>query len=97
MLVTFGIHSIGFSQVESDQQIVAGFVVKSVQDDEGVKVVLKPSIVHSSELNNKKLKTIHISNQLDNYVILLAQINQAQSKTEFVKIIKTSSQVVIKK
>lgn len=95
-LVTVSFHSIGFSQVQ-DSQVISGFIVKTVSDDEGIKVVLKPSIVHSSALTNSKLKTVHISNQLKNYVMLLSQIQEAQQKSQFIKVIESKSQVEIKK
>lgn len=85
------------AQFVKKENLASGFVVKMVEDEEGTKVVLKLSLVYSSDDANRKLKSVHISNQEKNYLILLSQIEQAQKNNEFININKVNKNIEIVK
>lgn len=85
------------AQVVKTENLASGYIVKTVEDEEGTKVVLKTSIVHSSDDLNLKLKSVHISNQEKNYLEILNQITQAKKSNQFIRINKVNKNIEIAK
>ena len=85
------------AQVMQKEILGSGYIVKTVEDEEGTKIVLKTSIVHSSEESNLKLKSVHISNQDKNYLEILNQVSQAKKSNQFIRINKVNKNIEIEK
>ena len=85
------------AQVVKLENLASGYVVKTVEDEEGTKIVLKTSIVHSSEESNLKLKSVHISNQEKNYLEILNQVAQAKKNNQFIRLNKVNKNIEIAK
>ncbi|MFN3698502.1 MAG: hypothetical protein ACK4VO_13795 [Pseudobdellovibrio sp.] len=83
------------AQVVQKENLASGFIVKTVEDEEGIKVVLKSTIVYSSSDSNLKLKSVHISNQEKNYITILNQLHQAKKNNQYIRINKKNNIVEI--